>query len=200
MVLMILAAVSGTGKSTVVAELCKRCPNLKLSVSHTTRKPRPGEVDGVQYNFVTREQFDAKVAEDGFAEWAEYAGNCYGTSISTIEEAKAKGHDLLFEIDCVGAMNIMRRYPEAISCFLLPPSMEELENRLRGRGTESEETIQRRLAIGQQEMKTAEHFQHFVVNHTVEQAASDLQRIYTDFAKNRSEGLALIQNLQATRD
>ncbi len=187
MVLLILAACSGTGKGSVGARLRARHPTLKLSVSHTTRAPRPGEVDGMHYHFVDRGTFEAIAREGGFLEWAEYAGNLYGTARSTVEAARSVGHDLLFDVEVVGAGNLRRAEPSAVSVFLLPPSWGELERRLRARGTEDEARIQRRLATGRRELAQAAAFDYVVVNDALDAAVDDLAAIYRA-AKLRAGG------------
>ncbi len=178
MVLFVLAAVSGTGKSTVGRRLRALHPKIRLSVSHTTRAPRPGEADGVDYHFVEREAFEATIAADGFAEWAEYAGNLYGTARSTIDAARAAGHDLLFDVEVVGAAALKAVYPDAVSCFLLPPSWEVLEARLRGRGTETEASIHRRLATGRVEIQRAHTFDFLVTNDDLDACVADVVTVY----------------------
>lgn len=187
MVLLILAACSGTGKGAVGARLRARYPALKLSVSHTTRTPRPGEVDGVHYHFVDRATFESMARGGGFLEWAEYAGNLYGTARSTVEAARSVGHDLLFDVEVVGAGNLRRAEPSAVSVFLLPPSWGELERRLRARGTEDEARIQRRLATGRRELAQAGSFDYVVVNDAIDAAVDDLAAIYRA-AKLRAAG------------
>ena len=178
MALMIFAACSGTGKSTIVKALTERHPQLRLSVSHTTRAPRPGEVDGVSYHFIDVERFRRLIKEGAFVEWAEYAGNYYGTSHEMIRTAEARGEDLIFEVEVEGAAALKNAYPRAVSCFLLPPSWEELERRLRGRQTESEDVIQRRLIEGAKEVEVAHTFDHLVVNDDLEMAIDDVSSIY----------------------
>ena len=178
MALMILTACSGTGKSTIVRALMARYPMLKLSVSHTTRLPRPGEINGEAYHFTNKAQFESLIAQEAFVEWAEYAGNYYGTSHQMILEAEAAGTHLLFEVDTVGAAALRKAYPQALSCFLLPPSWEELERRLRDRGTETQEVIQRRLSVSRQEITQAQHFDYLVVNDDLDQAIQDMSALY----------------------
>jgi guanylate kinase len=178
MALLIIAACSGTGKSTLVKELLVRHSRLRLSVSHTTRLSRPGEVDGVAYHFIEREFFEQKIATGDFVEWAEYAGNLYGTSRTMIEEAEAKGLDLLFEVEVQGAEALKETYPHALSCFIFPPSWMELESRLRGRMTETEASIQKRLNTSRRELDVVPQFDYFVVNDQVERAVDDLSALY----------------------
>ena len=178
MALMIFTACSGTGKSTIVKALMQRHPNLKLSVSHTTRKPRPGEVDGEAYHFIEREIFQEMITQNAFVEWAEYAGNFYGTSHTMIRQAERMGVDLLFEVDTVGAEALKQSYPKALSCFLLPPSWDELERRLRSRQTETEEVIQKRLKVGREEIESAHTFDYLVVNQDLEDAIEEVSILY----------------------
>ena len=178
MALMILTACSGTGKSTIVRALMSRYPKLKLSVSHTTRSPRPGEVDGEAYHFTDQTEFKEMIAHDEFIEWAEYAGHYYGTSHQMIREADRLGVHLLFEVDTVGAKALKIAYPQALSCFLLPPSWPELEYRLRSRGTENEAIIKRRLSVSQREIESAHTFDYLVVNDVLETAIDDVASLY----------------------
>lgn len=196
MVLLILSAFSGTGKSTVVKALLERAPLLRLSVSHTTRAPRPGEVDGVAYHFIDRAEFDRRIEAEDFVEWAEYAGNRYGTSKQTIEAARAAGLDLLFEIEVQGAAQFKATYPEALSVFLLPPSWAELERRLRDRQTETEESIQRRMTTARRELQVAGDFERFVVNDALEDAVAGMESVYLN-ARASLEGRACLRQLKA---
>jgi len=166
----------------------KRNPRLRLSVSHTTRAPREGEIDGVHYHFVDRETFDAMVEAGGFAEWAEYVGNRYGTSHQVIEDARAAGDDLLFDIEVKGADQVRAAYPDAaVAVFLLPPTWKELGERLRRRGTDSPERIARRLGRGREELGEAHRFEHLVINSVVDDAVDELEAIYRA-AKTRTAG------------
>ena len=197
MALVILSAVSGTGKSTVVAELLKRYPRLRLSVSHTTRAMRPGEQDGVHYHFVSRPEFEALRDAGGFAEWTEYAGNLYGTAHQTIKAAEEADLDLLLEVEVEGAHNLVSQFPAALTVFLLPPSIEALAQRLRGRGTEAEEVIARRLEIGRREFGKVPDFQYWVINDRVERAAEEIGQIYSAFADRRRRLKSHVERLQA---
>ncbi len=178
MTLLILAAVSGTGKSTVARVLIDRHESLKLSVSHTTRTRRSMEVDGTHYHFVTRDAFQSLLAQDGFAEWAEYVGNYYGTARATIEQAAERNEDLLFDIELQGVRQMKAAYPECITCFLLPPSWEEVERRLTARGTDDAQTIARRLERGRIEMASARDFDFLVLNDDLERAVDEVEQIY----------------------
>ncbi len=173
----VISAPSGTGKTTLCRALLESDPNLELSVSHTTRQPRNGEVDGVDYHFVDREAFERLVDEGAFLEWARYAGRLYGTHFESIELPLAEGHDLLLEIEVQGASQVHLRRPDARLIFLLPPSLEVLESRLRGRGTDSEEEIQRRLAEARGELRAAEEFDYVVINDRLEITLQELAEI-----------------------
>ena len=186
MALLILAAVSGTGKSTIARRLLARRPNLRVSVSHTTRAPREGETDGVDYHFVSRETFEDMVAAGAFAEWAEYVGNLYGTARATIDAAKAAGLDLLFDIEVQGARQLKAVYPSSIGCFLLPPSWAVLRDRLERRGTDSMEVVDRRLRRGRVELEEAANFDHLVVNDVLEEAVSEVERLIVGATSGRS--------------
>jgi len=173
----VLSAPSGAGKTTVCKGVIQRDPGVVLSVSHTTRPPRPGEQDGVHYHFVSASEFRKLVAEGAFLEHAEYSGNLYGTSWAAIDAPIARGQDVLLEIETEGARQVRERRRDAHLIFLLPPSLAALESRLRGRGTERNEEIDRRLAIARREIATASLFDSFVVNDDAERAVDDVLAI-----------------------
>lgn len=173
----VLSAPSGAGKTTVCKAVIQRDPCVVLSVSHTTRPPRPGEQDGVHYHFVSASEFRKLVAEGAFLEHAEYSGNLYGTSWAAIDAPIARGQDVLLEIETEGARQVRERRRDAHLIFLLPPSLAALESRLRGRGTERNEEIDRRLAIARREIATASLFDSFVVNDDAERAVDDVLAI-----------------------
>ncbi len=175
--LIILSGPSGCGKGTVLAQVLAARDDTVLSVSMTTRAPRPGDVDGVHYHFRTREQFEETIAEDGLLEYAEYNGNYYGTPIGPIEQMLAAGTNVVLEIEVQGAEKVMARCPEHISIFILPPSLAELERRLRGRGTETEEVIARRMAAAVEEIRHAGSYQYVVLNDDVETAVRRVNTI-----------------------
>ena len=176
--LYIIAGCSGVGKGTLLKLFLERNPNIKLSISATTRTPRDGETDGVNYFFISKEDFKKSVENDEFLEWAEFSGNFYGTKKSFVEKTLAKGIDLILEIEVQGAKQVKEKMPEATSIFIMPPSLEELETRLRGRHTENEEAIQKRLHQVNREIEAGSHFDYKIVNDKIEQALVDMQKIF----------------------
>lgn len=174
----IISGVSGVGKNTILKELFKdESLNLCYSVSMTTRPMRFNEVNGVSYFFVTREEF-LKAAEKGeLLEYAEFCGNLYGTPKKYVEEKMNEGKNVILEIEVKGAMNIMNMMPEAISIFILPPSLEELESRLKARGTESDDTIFQRLKEAKNELRYQEHYRYTVINDDVDTCVKEIQKI-----------------------
>ncbi len=175
--LYVVAAPSGAGKTTLVRLLLEREPEVQLSISYTTRGPRPGEMDGREYHFVDVAAFRAMMARGDFLESAEVHGNFYGTSKVWIGEQLAAGRDVLLEIDWQGAQQVRGVFPGAIGVFILPPSMEELTRRLTGRGTDSADVIERRLAAAQAEMRHVGEFDYVIINNSLEQALDDLRAV-----------------------
>ncbi len=172
----VVSGPSGAGKSTVLRLVLDADPRLAWSVSHTTRRPREGEVDGEDYYFVEREEFEKMIAEDAFLEWAEYNDNLYGTSRASIERGVADGQDIILEIEIQGAAQLREHGPdEAVFIFIEPPSMDLLGRRLRERGTEADEIVGKRLALARQEMEEAHKYHHRVVNDELPRAVVDLQ-------------------------
>ncbi|SFX57778.1 guanylate kinase [Marinospirillum alkaliphilum] len=177
--LYILSAPSGAGKTSLVAALLQQLSQLEVSVSHTTRAPRPGEQDGVNYHFTNRDAFQKLVDQGAFFEWAEVFGNCYGTSRLTVEARLAAGVDVILEIDWQGAQQVRKQMPEAISVFILPPSQEALRQRLTARGQDSVEIIEGRMQQAISEMSHYPEYDYLVINDDFAQALTELQAIFT---------------------
>ncbi|MGB7563662.1 MAG: guanylate kinase [Prochlorococcaceae cyanobacterium] len=175
--LTLITGPSGVGKGTLVAALLRRHPRIWLSVSATTRSPRTGEVDGEHYFFLSREHFDRQLEAGGLLEWAEFAGNRYGTPRKPVERHLAEGRPVLLEIELEGARQVRRSFPEGFQIFLKPPSFEELERRIRGRGTDSEEAIARRLQRARVELQAEAEFDAVLVNGDLDQALLQLERL-----------------------
>ncbi len=171
---MVLSGPSAVGKSTVLRMLREHHPEVWLSVSATTRFPRPGEVDGVHYRFVSREQFQRLVAEGGLLEWAEFAGNLYGTPRQPVLDHLEQGDPVILEIEIQGARQVRKQLPDALLVFLAPPSWDELVRRLTGRGTEPPEVMERRLALARDELAAEPEFDVTLVNTDVQEVASRL--------------------------
>ena len=175
--LIVISGASGTGKGTVCKELLTREPSIAYSVSATSRAPREGEEDGREYYFRTREEFEQMIADGAFLEYADVYGNYYGTPLAPIEKRRAAGEDILLEIDTQGALDVMDQCPDGTFIFLLPPSLEELRRRITGRGTESEESLVRRLAAARDEILLGKRYRYAVLNDTVEAATDRIQTI-----------------------
>ena len=179
--LYILSAPSGAGKSSLINALLADlpCKEVRLSISHTTRNPRPAEEDGVHYYFTTHAEFEALIEKDHFLEWAEVFDNYYGTSLPMIEKSLEQGVDVFLDIDWQGARQIRQKVPNVKTIFILPPSREELKNRLVGRGQDSEETIAKRMAEAESEMSHYNEFDYVIVNEDFQQALAELKAILT---------------------
>ena len=179
-VLFVFSGPSGVGKGTLNAKLFEEFGHqMAFSVSATTRDAREGEVDGVHYFFISRQEFESRLENNDFLEHAEFAGNCYGTPKSYVMSLLNQGKNVLLEIEVQGAMQVMERMPECVSIFVLPPSFEELERRLRGRGTETEDKIEKRLATAKSELAYADKYKHQLVNGgDLEAAYQELRAIY----------------------
>jgi len=175
--LFIISAPSGAGKTSLVHALLNINPQLDLSISYTTRKPRPGERDGKDYHFVSREVFLAMAERGEFLESAEVYGNLYGTSQTWISKETDKGHDILLEIDWQGAAQVRRLFPECISVFILPPSMEALEQRLKGRGKDNDEVISRRMAAVREDVAHIAEFDYVIINDNLNEALRELNAV-----------------------
>lgn len=176
-ILIILSGPSGSGKDTVLNELIKDRDDVRVSVSMTTRQKRDDEIDGIHYYFVDREYFEKKIADNKMLEFAEYAKNYYGTPKEPVDEMLSNGKAVILKIEVQGAEKIRTLYPDVISIFLMPPSMRVLEERLRSRNTEDEETINHRLVIAREEMKKAPDYDFVVVNDTIESAVEGIKTI-----------------------
>ena len=182
--LVVVSGFSGAGKGTVLSQVFQRRPDLYFSVSFTTRAPRTGEQDGVDYHFITREAFEERIHRGEFLEYAEYVGNYYGTSLKVIQEKLDQG-----------AAKVREKMPEAVSLFLVPPSFEELSRRLHSRGTDSEETIQQRLATARREVKEIVNYDYIVVNDTVDQAVGEILAILIAEGCRKERRLDLIEGV-----
>lgn len=175
--LVIYTGCSGVGKGSIMKKLLSLDDTVKLSVSRTTRKPRDGEIDGVHYHFVEKSEFQKLIDDDGFLEYAEYCDNFYGTPQKAVDEMLNEGYNVFLEIEVQGGIQVMKKRPDALSIFIMPPSFEELERRLRGRGTEDEETILKRLNCAKDEIESASLYQYKVVNEDVDTAAQEILNI-----------------------
>lgn len=178
-VLIVLSGPSGAGKSTVISRLLRRRGDVRFSVSATTRAPRPGEENGVNYYFLSREQFAGLIERDALLEHAEYVGNYYGTPAEPVEKSLADGYNVLLDIEVQGAAQVLAKRPDAVSVFLCPPSLAELERRLRGRGTDAEDVIRGRLDTARREYARSENYAYIVVNDDADTAAAELDAIIT---------------------
>ena len=177
--LIVVSGPSGTGKGTVCSELLTQAQDLAYSISATTRQPRAGEVDGKNYYFMDKADFEQKIAEGGFLEYANVYGNYYGTPLAKIEERLAAGEDILLEIDTQGALNVMKKCPDGLFIFLVPPSLAELERRIRGRGSETAESLAKRMGSAKKEIEDGKKYGYVVVNDTVKKAVSRIMAIRT---------------------
>ena len=189
--LIVISGPSGTGKGSIVRGLMEKRDDLELSVSMTTRPKREGEEDGVHYYFVDKDDFEKAIAEDGLLEWANVYGNYYGTPKQAVEDRLAKGKNVILEIDTQGGRNIKSKEEEALMVFILPPSLAELERRIRGRATDSEEVITARLAKAKEEIREAVHYEHVVVNDILEEAVE----LVSDILDGKTEPTENIEDL-----
>ncbi len=196
--LVVVSGASGAGKSSLLQRLLAATPCLRFSVSHATRAPRPGEQDGVQYHFVDRARFQQLIREEAFLEWAEVHGDLKGTSRAELERARAEGVDLLLDLDVQGAEQVRRRFPQALTIFVLPPSFAELERRLRGRGQDSEEVVRRRLRNARDEMRRFAEYDFVVVNDDFERCVGDLVALVRAARLRRSRMEPVARQVLAT--
>lgn len=188
--LVVLSGPSGSGKGTLIKRVREQYENIRFSISATTRKPREGEIDGKNYFFITTDQFKSMIENDKLVEWVEYCGNYYGTPREYVEESTSQGFDIVLEIEVEGALNIIKRYPECVSIFILPPSFEELRRRIEGRGTEKPDVIDRRLERAKKELEFVNHYDYVVINDNIEEAASEIVNILSaeklKFSRNQN--------------
>lgn len=201
--LITLSGPSGSGKGTIVKALLERNADTVLSVSATTREPRPDEVDGVHYRFISREEFTRMAQAGEFLEWAEYGGNLYGTPKAPVEELLAAGKNVLLEIEVQGAEKVMKAVPDTVSVFITIPSMGELERRLRGRKTESEDKILARLAIAERELRHAYLYDYVVLNDEIEFAVARIEAIMkaesVRYDRMKDTVLEVLQDVETNR-
>ncbi len=176
--LFIISGCSGVGKGTLLKLFLEKNPNIKLSISATTRKPRDGEIDGINYFFTSIDDFKLSVQNNEFLEWAEFSGNYYGTKKSFVEKTLNNGIDLILEIEVKGAKQVKNKMPNAVTIFIMPPNLEVLEQRLRGRHTEDETTIQKRLHEASGEIEAGKLFDYQVINDNIQTALINLQNIF----------------------
>jgi guanylate kinase len=175
--LIVVSGPSGAGKTTVLTRVLSELPDLRFSVSHTTRIPRSGEKDGVEYHFVTRREFERLISEGAFLEWAEVHGELYGTARAEYDRAMHEGVDLLLDIDVKGADQVVQKFDDAVTVFVIPPSYKDLERRLRGRGPDDEASFQRRLAVAGEEMSYFRKYQYAIVNVDLEASVTALKTV-----------------------
>lgn len=176
-IILIISAPSGAGKTTLCHKLLQRFPNMQESISYTTRLPRVGEVNGVDYFFVSRDEFQRMVEADAFAEWAEVHGNLYGTALATIEEARKSGVDIVLDIDCQGARRLKEQIERCVYVFILPPSMEELRRRLEDRSSDTQDVIEGRIERAAAEIKEARWYDYIIINDKLDAAFEELSAI-----------------------
>lgn len=194
--LVVVSGFAGTGKGTVMKELLNRYDSYALSISATTRNPRPGEVDGREYFFKTKEEFEQMIQDNEFVEYACYVGNYYGTPKKYVQEQLAAGKDVILEIEIQGALNIKSQFPDALLLFIAPPSADVLKQRLVGRGTETEEVIEQRLARAVEESKGIEHYDYLVVNDNLDECVENVHQMIQSAGWKMSRRAADVENLR----
>lgn len=195
-VLTIVSGFSGAGKGTLMKAIVSKY-NYQLSISATTRTPREGEVDGREYFFLTREEFERMIKEDQLYEWAEYVGNYYGTPKKYVEEQLASGRDVILEIETQGALKVKEQYPEALLLFVTPPTIMELERRLIGRGTETMEVIQKRLAQAVDESSVMRYYDYLIINDNLEECVEQMHQVIVNEHNKVSKNTNFIEAIQA---
>lgn len=195
-ILIVVSGFSGAGKGTLMKKLMEDYDNYALSISMTTRTPRPGEVDGREYFFVTREQFEEKIGQDGLIEYANYCGNYYGTPRAYVEQQLETGKDVVLEIEIQGALKIKEKFPTALLLFVMPPSAEELRKRLIGRGTETQEIIDQRMHRAIEEAQGIEQYDYIVINDQLEECVKELHALIGAARNTPSRNEEFINNMR----
>lgn len=195
-ILIVVSGFSGAGKGTLMKELLKTYDNYALSISMTSRGPRPGETDGKEYFFVDRETFERKIAEDGFIEYAQYCDNYYGTPADYVDNQLKAGKDVILEIEIQGAMKVKERFPDALLLFVMPPSAEELQRRLVGRGTETEEVIAKRMSRANEEALGIEQYDYIVINDDLARCTKEMHAIVQATHKEPKRNQAFIEQIR----
>jgi guanylate kinase len=180
--LFVISGPSGTGKGTLISKMLKHVPDAWVSVSATTRHPRPGEIEGVNYFFLTKEEFLSLADEGGFLEWAEYSGNCYGTPLASVKQKMEEGCQVILEIEVQGALQVREKMPDAHLIFIEPPSLEELERRLRNRGTESDDVVKKRMNAALVELSHKMEYDYRLVNDNLKVATEELVTYLNEIA------------------
>lgn len=193
--LTVISGFSGSGKGTVVGTMVD-CYDYALSISATTRKPRTGDVDGVHYFFLTKEEFEGRIKDNGFLEWAEYVGNYYGTPKDYVEKMLSEGKNVILEIEMQGGLKVKEQCPDAVLIFMVPPSAKELKNRLVNRGTEDMETINRRLMRASEEIDYIDDYDYIVINEDVDECAESIHRIIQNEHKKVSNSKCLVNKIK----
>lgn len=193
--LTVISGFSGSGKGTVVGTMVD-CYDYALSISATTRKPRTGDVDGVHYFFLTKEEFEERIKNNGFLEWAEYVGNYYGTPKDYVEKMLSEGKNVILEIEMQGGLKVKEQCPEAVLIFMVPPSAKELKNRLVNRGTEDMETINKRLMRASEEIEYIDDYDYIVINEDVDECAESIHRIIQNEHKKVSNSKDLVNKIK----
>ena len=199
-ILIVVSGFSGAGKGTLMKELLKTYDNYALSVSMTTRKPRPGEEEGKSYFFVDKDTFEETIAKDGLIEYASYCGNYYGTPREYVEACLDNGRDVILEIEIQGALKVKEKFPEALLLFIMPPSAEELKRRLEGRGTESEEVICQRIARAAEEAEGIENYDYIIINDKLADCVKEMHSIISASRRNPKRNKELIADMRSELD
>ena len=195
-VLTVISGFSGVGKGTVMKQLLSKYDHYRLSVSATTRKPRPGETHGVEYFFLTKEEFQSMIENDGFLEWAQYVDSYYGTPREYVENILEQGHDIILEIEMQGALQVKKQYPQALLLFIVPPDFETLKERLYGRQTEGEATILKRLARCYEEAEVVKSYDYMVVNDEVDNCVEKINELIVNEHKKPIYNIDVIEEIK----